>query len=290
MDLRLLRHSMTRSFQTQPLRPKEVILVDNVDAISILKASAEKCAIKKAPSRMKGLKKSLPDPTKVYGKLLSRTNSQSGKLRARQEETKQFGVGTNGNSLVRVQLHRYASPIPAVLVALKQQLMDMNGLKMEGIFRITPNAEKMKLYRDQLDKGQFISCDANDRMCMAGLIKEWFRSLPKPLIQDLELNSIRSVAKASASDETVIPQLLSQIQEPNNSILSWFLDLLVMVAQYEKNNKMTLKNLAIVVAPNLYDIQGELPPPLMMGAIDALVETVHRMLRYRNSIQPNLRV
>lgn len=41
--------------------------------------------------------------------------------------------------------------------------------------------------------------------------------------------------------------------EPYHSVLLWLLDLCVEVAYFSPINKMNSKNLAIVIAPNLFD-------------------------------------
>lgn len=44
-----------------------------------------------------------------------------------------------------------------------------------------------------------------------------------------------------------------KLSEPNKTLLSWLLDLLADTQEYKEINRMTCQNLAIVVAPNLYD-------------------------------------
>jgi len=49
------------------------------------------------------------------------------------------------------------------------------------------------------------------------------------------------------------------LPDPHKTLLSWLLDFLVQVAGNSEQNKMTSQNLAIVVAPNLYDISTPNP-------------------------------
>ena len=47
--------------------------------------------------------------------------------------------------------------------------------------------------------------------------------------------------------------------QPNLSLIHWLLDLMCEVVMNEKVNKMSAKNMAIVMSPNLYSINSENP-------------------------------
>lgn len=51
----------------------------------------------------------------------------------------------------------------------------------------------------------------------------------------------------------------SKIPEPQKTLFAWLLDFLASIAKNAEKNKMTAQNLAIVVAPNLYDISTPNP-------------------------------
>jgi len=61
-----------------------------------------------------------------------------------------------------------------------------------------------------------------------------------------------TICSATSSDRAF--EVLDQFPEPNRSILLWLLDMCVEIADFSHVNKMTPKNLAIVIAPNLYKI------------------------------------
>mmetsp|Transcript_17907 Transcript_17907/g.22061 ORF Transcript_17907/g.22061 Transcript_17907/m.22061 type:complete len:370 (+) Transcript_17907:24-1133(+) len=193
----------------------------------------------------------------------------------------QFGVPVDSDTMPRVYLSRYAAPIPAVLVALKQQLLINNGLRLEGVFRVSASKVKKDMYKDQLDHGNFEGCKIEDVMCMASLIKEWFRCLPTPLLNVLDANSINEVSTSTKPEGAVIPELLFRIPEPNHSIFLWLLDLLTMVCYYGKLNRMNPKNVAIVIAPNLYAVPEGLPPMQTIAAIENIVAVLRKSIRYR---------
>jgi hypothetical protein len=49
------------------------------------------------------------------------------------------------------------------------------------------------------------------------------------------------------------------LPEPQKTLLDWLLHLLIVVSSNHDVNKMTAQNLAIVVAPNLYDVSTSNP-------------------------------
>ena len=79
-------------------------------------------------------------------------------------------------------------------------------------------------------------------MLKAALIKEWFRTNPVRLLNALSLEALRT---GRCNIETELP-------EPNLSVFKWLLDLAAETVKYESKNRMTVKAIATVLAPNLY--------------------------------------
>jgi len=166
-----------------------------------------------------------------------------------QEWQKQKDMGTYsqfGCSIIncpRVAVPGFKERIPAVLVQLRDELERHDGLVVEGVFRVAASFGDQKAYKTAVDTGTFAGCQNNeDVMCMAALIKEWFRTMPVRLLNALSLDSMR---KGAANVETDLP-------EPNLSVFKWLLDLMAETVMYEEKNRMTVKAISIVMAPNLY--------------------------------------
>jgi len=51
----------------------------------------------------------------------------------------------------------------------------------------------------------------------------------------------------------------NSLPEPNKTLLAWLMELMKLIVSNSSVNKMTAQNLAIVVAPNLYDINTPNP-------------------------------
>jgi len=96
--------------------------------------------------------------------------------------------------------------------------------------------------------------DTKDVNALASLIKIWFRDLPVPILNTLPSETIMNF---SGPDDCI--NAFKTLPEPQKSLVSWLLDFLVTISRNSEVNKMTAQNLAIVVAPNLYDISTPNP-------------------------------
>ncbi|MES1908186.1 MAG: hypothetical protein MHM6MM_001167 [Cercozoa sp. M6MM] len=154
----------------------------------------------------------------------------------------QFGLPPRMLELRRVR--GYKDRIPSVLVQMRHALCAQGGLESEGIFRLAPDAEQCECVKRQLNDGTFRGC--NDVNIVANLIKVWFRDLPEPILSPLPAEDIEKGGSPAAAGE-----LVQRLPEPNNSIVLWLLDLCCEVTEHQSMNRMTPKNIAIVITPNL---------------------------------------
>ena len=176
-------------------------------------------------------------------------------------------------------MHGYAARIPAVLVALNKELKAKGGYAYEGVFRVAASKDDQKFYKQLLDEGEFSGCKPEDVMCMAALIKEWFRSLPVSLLNCMSRDTIVRAAKVD-SPSRIAPFLL-QLPEPNYSVFLYLLDILAQCAKMEDVNRMSQKALAIVLAPNLYQVPNDASPMEMIAMMENAVSVVKLALAWR---------
>lgn len=149
----------------------------------------------------------------------------------------------------------YASRIPKVLVKMRQFLHDKEGFKQHGIFRVAPDQVERDVVLAQLAAGTFQDC--RDVHCIATAIKVWFRDLPTPLFQRLDIEAVKNCN----SDEEALSLLNAQI-EPSKSLALWLMDVCCDVVEFAKVNAMSAKNMSIVVSPNLIRLETRLGDPL----------------------------
>jgi len=162
--------------------------------------------------------------------------------------TKQFGVKPQHLPYVDCG---YNAKIPKVLVMLKKCIIAGNGYYKEGIFRLAPKAADCDKVKALIEQGKLEWWDSTqyDVNVFANLLKVWLRELPDRLLSPMQ------VEEMELQSEQQCREALQSLPEPNKSIFFWLCDLCVEVVQHEQLNKMTAQNLAIVIAPNLLDVE-----------------------------------
>ncbi|KAK6138486.1 hypothetical protein DH2020_027806 [Rehmannia glutinosa] len=124
--------------------------------------------------------------------------------------------------------------------------------RAEGIFRITAGNSQEEFVRDQLNRG--VVPQGIDVHCLAGLIKAWFRELPRGVLDSL---SPEQVMQCQSEDDCFA--LVRLLPPTEAALLDWAINLMADVVQVEHLNKMNARNIAMVFAPNM--TQSELPFP-----------------------------
>lgn len=163
--------------------------------------------------------------------------------------------------------------VPQVLATMRQWLVSHDGLRSEGIFRLAPDEAETLQIKSQLNKGEFQTC--SDVNCISNLIKVWFRELPVQL-----LNALPSSAFAECETEQECLQLYHTLAEPSKTLLLWLVKLMAHTAGNEPVNKMGVRNLAIVIAPNLFTSSEELAPLESLQLSQNVVNFVRLLLEH----------
>jgi len=142
--------------------------------------------------------------------------------------------------------------VPIVLIEMKKFILEHNGVNIEGIFRLA--GEQTEIHRIKELMNKKVKWETRDVSAIASLLKIWFRDLPVPI-----LNALPSESMMNFQNATDCVDAYTQLPEPQHSLMAWLLDLLQQISQNSDVNKMTPQNIAIVVAPNLYDISTPNP-------------------------------
>ncbi|CAD5319664.1 unnamed protein product [Arabidopsis thaliana] len=144
---------------------------------------------------------------------------------------------------------------------------------VEGIFRITGDNSEEEFIREELNKGVLpIGIDIH---CLAGLIKAWFRELPKGVLDSLPSQQVMQCE--SEEDFVKVVRLLPQTEA---SLFNWAINLMADFVEFEVVNKMTSRNVALVFAPNISQ---------MADPLTALMYAVQVMNLLRNLTDKTLR-
>ena len=141
-------------------------------------------------------------------------------------------------------------------LAAQNHLVNNAGISVVGIFRLAPSRTDCLWAKQQINEGEFNGCaDVN---IIANLIKVFFRELPVALLDAFDDEEVCRVAEMTPG-ESVMTLAKAVVTKPpggkvRHSLLLWLLDLMSEVVQNSAVNKMTAKNIATVISPNLFTI------------------------------------
>jgi hypothetical protein len=166
-------------------------------------------------------------------------------------QNKQFGVAYE--TLQKRHVEGYAQSIPTVLVMLKKHLFECGGAEVVGIFRLAPDQDACKMVKDQINSGDYEG-NYNDPNILANLIKVFFRELPVNVLNVVSDESIHKIARLTP--QATISEM-DTVFGQTNEVVYWLLDLMAEIVMNEDRNKMSVKNMAIVMSPNLYAVTSE---------------------------------
>ncbi|XP_043255764.1 rho GTPase-activating protein gacF-like isoform X1 [Colletes gigas] len=129
-----------------------------------------------------------------------------------------------------------------------------NHITQEGLFRKAGSQLRQKELIGRLDNGGTLG-EKHNAIDVANCLKTFFRDLPEPLIpfsyHDLFVHC--AMLKAYRVQALLLACILLPPHHLNT--LAFFMEFLRKVSLYEKQNKMSIDNLAKVVGPNIMPLQ-----------------------------------
>lgn len=162
-------------------------------------------------------------------------------------DTQQFGVTLD---FIKQQSGQNIPP----LVVRSVEYLKEHGLEVEGIFRRTANATRLKEVQKMFNEGQAVDFgQVGDIHIPAVILKTFLRELQQPIMTFDLYPSIMKIHTLSKDEQIVETQriLLTELPEINYEVLKYIIEFLTWVAAKSDVNKMTAPNLAIVFGPNL---------------------------------------
>lgn len=157
-----------------------------------------------------------------------------------------FGVPFNALPHSVVPEYGY---IPSFLVDACTSLEE--HIHTEGLFRKSGSVIRLKALKNKLDHGE--SGLSSAPPCdIAGLLKQFFRELPEPLLPTDLHEALFKAQQLGAEEKNKATLLLSCLMpEHTIDILRYFFNFLRNVSLRSSENKMDSSNLAVIFAPNL---------------------------------------
>ncbi|XP_047193811.1 rho GTPase-activating protein 28 isoform X1 [Hippoglossus stenolepis] len=129
------------------------------------------------------------------------------------------------------------------------------SVETEGILRVPGSVARLKYLRRELDRcGGDIDWSSVRQVEAAGLLKLFIRELPTPLLTHTHLSTYHSVLGiSSVLHQVQALHLLSLLlPEVNRETLRALLIFLRKVVSHQDQNRMSLWNVSMVMAPNLF--------------------------------------
>lgn len=147
--------------------------------------------------------------------------------------------------------------VPCILMVLREAFNDAGGRTAEGAFRKSPESDECQQVQRKFESGSFAlragRSRSTDPHIYAHLVKYWLRLLTPKLLAELPDDTVKEAARCKPSN---IDQYMDGLglQPGVRCVLNWLMDFIAEVAENEEKTRMTPEALAIVVAPNIFDI------------------------------------
>uniref|UniRef100_A0A6Q2XQ64 Myosin IXB n=1 Tax=Esox lucius TaxID=8010 RepID=A0A6Q2XQ64_ESOLU len=172
------------------------------------------------------------------------------------------------------------SPVPVVLEIMLEHV-EMNGLYTEGIYRKSGSANRMKELHQLMETDPHAVClDDYPIHTVTGLVKQWLRELPDPLMTfNLYNDFLRAVELPEKPEQLhAIYKVLEQLPTACFNTLERLIFHLVRVSKEESHNRMSPNSLAIVFAPCILRCPDSADPLMSMKDVAKTTTCVEMLI------------
>ncbi|KAJ8384141.1 hypothetical protein AAFF_G00208430 [Aldrovandia affinis] len=168
------------------------------------------------------------------------------------------------------------------------------GMEEEGLFRVAAAASVVKQLKSSLDDGHTDYSEfTSDPHAVAGALKSYLRELPEPLMTfDLYSDWLAAAGEKEEPDRLGrLKEVLRKLPQENYDNLRYLVQFLSRLSEQQAINRMSPRNIAIVLGPNLLwpRVEGEDPLLYMASASSVQVITViEPLIQYAGSLFPEV--
>jgi len=157
--------------------------------------------------------------------------------------TKIFGTTVTDSCL---KANRYVPPIFTETVKLIEQ-----NTKVEGIFRISAEANAMNVLKEQFDKGLIPALPKHDPHLASGILKQYLRELHEPLVPFKARKGFLTSAGIEDTTKRIqaFQNQMHALPLANKVVFGYLIKCLNLVQKDCAENLMDIKNLSIVFGP-----------------------------------------
>ncbi|XP_061901096.1 rho GTPase-activating protein 18 isoform X2 [Entelurus aequoreus] len=206
-------------------------------------------------------------------------------------KTKESGVfGVPLITLLEQDQRRAAgTKVPFILQRFISHIEEA-GLDTEGLLRIPGAATRVKSLCQELEscfyEGTF-SWQQLKQHDAASLLKLFIRELPHSLLTVEYLNAFIAVNKLPTKKQQLqaLNLLLLLLPEANRDSLKALMEFFQCVIDHQANNKMTLNNVSVVMAPNIFMFKGcrsKVTEQQEFSMATGTANIVRLLIRYQN--------
>lgn len=178
------------------------------------------------------------------------------------------------------------SRVPLVFKKLLAKL-EQTGLQTEGILRVPGSAARVKHLRQELELNFYeerFDWDQVHQNDAAGLLKMFIRELPYPLLTQQNLPAFMAVQRISSTKYQIqaLHLLIMMLPEANRDTLKALLEFLRKVVAFEEKNRMSVWNVSMIVAPNLFTFRGKNAKQEEMKSAVAAAQIVRTLISHQD--------
>ncbi|XP_035650247.1 rho GTPase-activating protein 18-like isoform X2 [Oncorhynchus keta] len=187
------------------------------------------------------------------------------------------------------QRRQPGTKVPIILQRLIFHIEE-EGLDTEWLLRIPGSATRVKAVHVELE-GKFyeglFSWESLKQHDAASLLKLFIRELPHPLLTVEYLIAFMAVLKLPTKTQQLqaLNLVVLLLPESSRDVLKALMEFLQRVIDHKEQNKMTLNNVAVVMAPNIFMFKGFRNKISMQQELSMATETaniVRLLIRYQN--------
>ncbi|XP_056116594.1 rho GTPase-activating protein 18 isoform X2 [Rhinichthys klamathensis goyatoka] len=209
-------------------------------------------------------------------------------LKVKVRESGLFGVPLS-TLLDQDQRRIPGTKVPLILQQLISHIEEQ-GLDTEGVLRIPGAATRVKAICQELEhkfyEGMF-PWESLKQHDAASLLKLFIRELPYPLLTVQYFNAFASVLKLPTKKQQLqaLNLLVLLLPEPNRDTLKALMEFFHRVIDRKDRNKMTLNNVAVVMAPNIFMCKGfrsKISEQQEFAMAAGTANIVRLLIRYQN--------
>ncbi|KAJ3397235.1 hypothetical protein HDU92_000115 [Lobulomyces angularis] len=153
--------------------------------------------------------------------------------------------------------------VPKIMPFLADAILNLNGCKTEGIFRVPGDADGVTDLRCRIEKGDYDLTGITDPNIPSSLLKLWLRELAEPLIPVESYDTCIKVGSSENDEESYVEamNIINSLPEINRKVVEYMIRFLKIVGDPNnvKATKMTYQNIAMVFAPNFLRCPSDNP-------------------------------